>query len=82
MRIQSKKVWIADQFTEAVIEIQKERSPASFHTEAGPQILIMETCALFPDFWTSTATAPMNLTPMTPMKRDCAAGQKTSSLKV
>ena len=50
MRIQSKKVWIADQFTEAVIEIQKEKITGIFPYGSRPADIDYGDLRIVPGF--------------------------------
>ena len=50
MRIQSKKVWIADQFTEAVIEIQKEKITGIFPYASRPADIDYGDLRIVPGF--------------------------------
>ena len=78
MVIQSKKVWLADQFVPAAIEVNDGRITAILPYGTKDVDDDYGDKRIVPGF-TSTATAPTSLTPTTPTRTACATGQSTSS---
>lgn len=81
MIIQSKKVWLADQFVPAQIEITDGRITGVYPYGSVRRTGTTAASASCPVSSMSTATAPMALTPMMRRKKACATGCAISSAK-
>ena len=81
MIIQSKKVWIADQFMPAQVEMDGGKITGIYAYGTKEADVDYGTKRVLPVSLMSTATAPIPSTPMTPMKKACATGPRVSLQK-
>ena len=81
MIIQSKKVWIADQFISAAVELEQGKITGIFPYGESRPMWTMAPSASCPVLWISTAMVPTSSTPTTQSRRACATGQSISSLR-
>ena len=79
MVIQSKKVWLADQFVPAAIEVNDGRITAILPYGTKDVDDDYGDKRIVPGFMDIHCTAPTNSTPTTPTRTACATGQSTSS---
>lgn len=82
MIIQSKKVWIADQFISAAVELEQGKITGIFPYGEKQADVDYGSKRIVPGLWISTAMVPTSSTPTTQSRRACATGQSISSLRV
>ena len=75
MLIQSKKIWIADQFMAAELDIRDGKIVDVLTYGSRSADVDYEDLRIVPGFWISTVMEPMALTRTTPMKKVCGTGQ-------
>lgn len=79
MVIQSKKVWLADQFVPAAIEVNDGRITAILPYGTKDVDDDYGDKRIVPGFMTSTAMVPTSSTPTMQTRTACATGPSTSS---
>ena len=71
MIIQSKKVWLADQFVPAALELEQGRFTGIFPYGEKQADVDYGSKRIVPGLWTSAAMVPMSSTPTTQSRRAC-----------
>ena len=82
MVIQSKKVWIADQFIPAIVEMDGGKITAVAPYGSKAVDVDYGSKRIYPALSISTAMVPTSSTPMTRWRMDCVHGPRTLWAKV
>ena len=79
MIIQSKKVWLADQFVPAALELEQGRITGIFPYGEKQADMDYGSKRIVPGFMDIHCMVPMSSTPTTQSRRACATGPSISS---
>ena len=82
MIIQSKKVWIADQFISAAVELEQGKITGIFPYGEKQADVDYGSKRIVPGFMDIHCHGPTSSTPTTQSRRACATGQSISPLRV